>query len=201
MSQQFFDLSSFEYKRFDDGNYVYDLHNDGGKLIIDIRSMHSMCRKAKPIKITVPDTINYYINLSRCFYRHNSLTDISALKSFDTSRVVNMSEMFSGCHKLTSIDALSEWDVTNVWDMSGMFFDCQSLDRLTELSEWNVSMDCILEAFYAKRVQFYQPIGKPPIGPIISMLGWEIKRKADINCLLNNNFPQWSIDRHKARDY
>ena len=200
MSQEFFYLSS-EYKRFDDGNYVYDLHNDGSRLIIHIRSMHSMCRKAKPIKITVPENINYYINLSRCFYRHSALTDISALKSFDSSKVVNMSEMFSGCHKLAAVEPISDWNVSNVWDMSGMFFDCQSLNRLTELSAWNVNNDCILEAFYAKRVQFHQPIGKPPIGPIISMLGWEIKRKSDIDRILNNNFPQLLIDRHNARNY
>jgi surface protein len=112
-----------------------------------------------------------------------------------------MSEMFSGCRKLASIEPLSEWDVSNVWDMSGLFFDCQSLDRLTDLSKWNANRDCILEAFYAKRVQFSQPIGKPPIGPIISMLGWEIKQKSDIDRILNNNFPKWLIDRHRSRGY
>lgn len=201
MSQELFDLSATERKRFDDGNYIYELHKQGGKLIIDIRSMHSMCRKAKPIKITVPDTIDYCINLSRCFYRHHSLTDISALSSFDTSKVVNMSEMFIGCRKLASVEPLSEWDVSNVWDMSGMFFDCQSLDRLTDLSNWNVNKDCILEAFYAKRVQFYQPIGKPPIGPIISTLGWDIRRKSDLIKRLNDNFPRWLINRYRSRGY
>ena len=201
MIDGFFNLSSSEYKRFDDGNYVYDLHNQGGKLIISIRSMHARCWKAKPIKITVPDAIDYCIDLSRCFYRHTALSDISALTSFNSSKVVNMSEMFSGCRKLISVESLSEWDVSNVWDMSGMFYDCQSLYQLTELSDWNVNKDCILEAFYARRVQFYQPIGKSPIGPIISTLGLDIRQIINIDRFLNDNFPQWLIDRHKAHGY
>lgn len=80
-----------EQTRVDDGNYVYELHKQGNRLIISIHSMHLMCRKAKPIKITVPSDINYYIDLSKCFYNHGQLTDISELSSFDTSRVVNMS--------------------------------------------------------------------------------------------------------------
>ena len=201
MSIDSFDLSSRDATQFSDGNYVYILRNEGNRLNIRIRSQHSMIRKAKPIKITVPDTIDYYIDLSRCFYRHNSLMDISALKSFDSSKVVNMSEMFSGCRKLSSVKSLSNWNVSNVWDMSGMFFDCQSLGLLTDLSEWNVNKECILEAFYAKYVRVHQPIGKPPIGPIISMLGWEIKQKSDIIRVLNNNFPKWLIDRHQSRGY
>ena len=104
MSINSFDLSSTDATQFSDGNYVYIFRNQGERLIIKIRSSHRMARKAKPIKITVPDTIEYYIDLSKCFYRHSALTDISALKSFDSSKVVNMSEMFSGCHKLASVD-------------------------------------------------------------------------------------------------
>ena len=197
MSKEFFDLSSSDYKRFDDGNYVYDLHNQGNRLIIHIRSMHLMCRKAKPIKITVPENINYYIDLSRCFYNHKHLVDISALSSFDTSRIVNMTEMFSRCRNLSSIEPLSNWDVSNVWDMTGTFHACLLLTDLTCLSNWKVLDDCILEAFYSSSGEFLEPTG-----PIIGLNGLVIhNRKSDIDKYLQAHFPQWLIDRHNARGY
>lgn len=197
MSQLSFDLSSSERTRFDDGNYVYELYNQGNRLIIHIRSMHSMCRKAKPIKISIPDAIDYYINLSKCFYNHGQLVDISALSSFDTSRVVNIEEMFSRCRSLTSIEPISNWDVSNIWDMTGTFNICPKLTDLTCLSNWKVSDDCVLEAFYS--------ICSPyliPTGPIIGLDGLGIRyNQANIDKYLQAHFPQWLIDRHKARGY
>ncbi len=197
MSQEFFDLSSTERKRFDDGNYVYDLHNRGNRLIIHIRSMHSMCRKAKPIKISIPDTIDYYIDLSKCFYNHGQLVDISALSTFDTSRVVKIEEMFSRCHKLASIEPLSNWDVSNVWNMTGTFNTCSKLTDLTCLSNWKVSDDCILEAFYSICSPYLIPTGH-----IIRLDGLGIRYdQASIDKYLQAHFPQWLIDRHNARGY
>ena len=197
MSQEFFDLSTTEYKRFDDGNYIYDLHNESNRLIIHIRSMHSMCRKAKPIKITVPSDINYYIDLSRCFYNHGQLIDISALSSFDTTHVINMTEMFSRCRNLASIEPLSNWDISNVWDMTGTFHACWRLTDLKCLSDWKVRDDCILEGFYSNRGPFLESTG-----PIIGLNGLGIRnRKSDIDLYLQSHFPQWLIDRHKARGY
>ena len=197
MSQEFFDLSSSEYKRFDDGDYVYDLHNEADRLIIHIRSMHSMCRKAKPIKITVPDTIDYYIDLSRCFYNHKHLVDISALSLFDTSRVVNMEEMFSRCRSLVSIEPLSDWDVSNVWDMTGTFNACWRLSDLKCLSNWKVRDNCILRGFYSSRGPFLEPTG-----PMIGLDGLGIRNnKTSIDKYLQAHFPQWLIDRHKVRGY
>ena len=197
MHKESFDLSTTEYKRFDDGNYVYDLHNEADRLIIHIRSMHSMCRKAKPIKISVPDNLNYYIDLSRCFYNHGQLIDISELSSFDTTRVVNMTEMFSRCRNLASLEPLSNWDVSNVWDMTGTFHACWRLTDLKCLSNWKVRDDCILEAFYSNRGPFLDPTG-----PIIRLDGLGIRNnRTAIDRYLQTHFPQWLIDRHKARRY
>lgn len=156
-----------------------------------------MCRKAKPIKITVPSDINYYIDLSKCFYNHGQLTDISELSSFDTSRVVNMSEMFSRCRKLESIEPISNWDVSNVWDMTGIFYSCPKLTDLTCLSNWKVSDDCVLDAFYSIRSPYFEAIGR-----IIGLDGLNMRYdRASIDKYLQTHFPQWLIDRHKARGY
>ena len=197
MSQELFDLSSPVYKRFDDSDYEYDLHNEGDRLIIAIHSHRSMIRKAKPIKINVPSNLNYYIDLSRCFYDHEQLIDISELSSFDTSRVVNMEEMFSRCRKLASIEPLSNWDVSNVWDMTGTFHACWRLTDLKCLSNWKVRDDCILSAFYSNRGPFLEPTG-----PIIGLDGLGIRNnKTSIERYLQAHFPQWLIERHKARGY
>ncbi len=197
MSADSFDLSSTGITRFDDGNYVYDLHNEANRLIIHIRSRHSMIRKAKPIKITVPSSIDYYIDLSRCFYNHKQLVDISELSSFDTTRVVNMTEMFSRCRNLASIKPLSNWVVSNVWDMTGTFHDCRELTDLKCLSNWKVRDDCVLEAFYSNRGRFLEPTG-----PIIRFDGLGIRNnRASIDKYLRAHFPQWLIDRHNARGY
>ena len=196
MSITVFDPLSFKDTNFDDGNYVYDLHNQGNRLIIHIRSMRLMCQKAKPIKISIPDTIDYYIDLSECFYDHGQLVDISALSSFDSSHVVNMSNMFSRCRKLESIEPLSNWDVSNVWDMTGTFNTCQRLYDLTCLSNWKVRDDCVLEAFYS----IYNP-NLEPIGPIIGLTGLGLYNRVGVNRYLQTHFPQWLIDRHNARDY
>lgn len=197
MSTASFDLSSPVYRRFDDSDYEYDLHNEGDRLIIAIRSNRSMIRKAKPIKISIPADINYYIDLSRCFYNHEQLIDISALSSFDTSRVVNMTEMFSRCRKLASVEPLSDWDVSNVWDMTGTFNACWRLTDLTCLSNWKVRDDCILRAFYSTRGPFLEPTG-----PIIGLDGLGIRNnRASIERYLQAHFPQWLINRHNARGY
>lgn len=148
MTKTYFDLSSTERTRFDDDNYIYELHNHEGKLIIDIRSMCSTIQKAKPMKINVPDTIDYCINLHQCFYNHHELNDLSALKSFDTSHVVDMSEMFYGCHNLTDCDSLSSWDVSNVTDMSEMFYCCHIFLDFSAIEAWNISSNCVLHKFY-----------------------------------------------------
>ena len=197
MSELSFDLSSPVHRSFNDGNYVYELHNQGNRLIIHIRSMHMMCRKAKPIKITVPDTIDYYIDLSKCFKDHRQLIDISALSSFDASRVANMSNMFSRCLKLASVEPISDWDVSNVWDMTGTFHACWSLYDLTCLSNWKVRDDCVLEAFYSTRGPYFEAVGR-----IIELAELNIRYdQASIERYLQTHFPQWLIDRHKARDY
>ena len=156
-----------------------------------------MIRKAKPIKISIPDTINYYIDLTRCFYNHGQLIDISELSSFDTTRVVNMTEMFSRCRNLASLEPLSNWDVSNAWDMTGTFHACWRLTDLKCLSNWKVRDDCILEAFYSNRGPFLDPTG-----PIIRLDGLGIRNnRTAIDRYMQAHFPQWLIDRHKARRY
>ncbi len=226
MSQACFDLSSRKRTSFDDGNYVYELYNRDGKLMIDIRSNNSRIRKAKPIEITVPDTIDYCINLYRCFLNHRHLDDISALRSLDTSHVTNMGEMFRGCRKLRDYNALSSWDVSNVATMAGMFHGCYKLrdysvlsswdvsnvidmcwmfyncafnhdDDLRPLSNWNVHEECVLSGFRSNELSFYR---RGENSPIIDLPAWNNRniypREAD---RIRDTSPQWLLDRDAAQ--
>lgn len=168
MSQEFFDLSSTKSKRFNDDNYSYELYNQEGKLVIYIHSTRRLCRKAKPININIPDTIDYNINLLYCFSNHQALTDISALKSLDTSRVIGMSEMFYNCVRLKDLTPISSWDVSNVKDMSGMFSRCRRITTLQPLERWNPPIDVRLRLFYTDTIYGSNfRINYPPRAPSI----------------------------------
>ena len=198
MSIDSFDLSSTERTRFDDGDYIYELHNQNGKLIIDIRSNNSRIRKAKPINITVPDTIDYSINLHQCFYDHRYLDDISALGSFDTRHVTDMSEMFYDCRKLKDCNALSSWDVSKVMNMSDMFY-CTTYrnEDLRQLSNWNVHEHCVLSGFRSQGIGFYQ---RGTNSPIINSIFWNHRNLyPDEAARIRDTSPQWLLDRDAAQ--
>ena len=187
-----FNLSGSVHKRYYDGNYTYELYNHEGKLMIDIRSIHPDITKAKPIQLTVPPTVDYCINLRKCFHNHTSLQDISELIYFDASHVINMEEMFYRCSRLTNVDALASWDTSNVTTMTGIFYGCWSLKDLTALSNWTVKEDCEVLSFY-NNAFIVHPMEVLPRKNIINHLG----KHGAINQKLNKRFPQWLIARHE----
>ena len=78
-------------------------------------------------------------NMDAMFYRASSLTDISALSSWDTSSVTNMGHMFYGASSLTDISALSSWDTSSATNMRSMFQGASSLTDISALSSWDTS--------------------------------------------------------------
>ena len=69
--------------------------------------------------------------------RFSSLTTVTGMELFDTSRVTDMSNMFNSCNKLTSLD-LSNFDTANVTNMNSMFYNCRNLTSL-DCSNWNTA--------------------------------------------------------------
>ena len=73
-----------------------------------------------------------------------SLTNINALKNWDTRNVINVSNMFLVCRSLSNIDALKNWDMRNVKYMDGMFNSGVSLSsypkNLDELKEFTAKL-------------------------------------------------------------
>ena len=69
--------------------------------------------------------------------RFSSLTTVTGMELFDTSRVTDMNNMFGACSKLTSLD-VSNFNTSNVTDMHNMFNRCEGLTSLA-CSNWNTA--------------------------------------------------------------
>ena len=69
--------------------------------------------------------------------KFSSLTTVTGMELFDTSRVTDMSNMFYNCWKLTSLD-VSNFNTSNVTNMSYMFYSCRNLTSL-DVSNFNTA--------------------------------------------------------------
>ena len=84
-------------------------------------------------------------NMSYMFYNTTSLTDISGIAKWDTTKVNNMSQMFRGA-RIVDVDALATgkngnpniWNTGNVTNMSYMF-NGSALADISGLSDWDTT--------------------------------------------------------------
>ena len=76
-------------------------------------------------------SMNYMIN--NC----TSLTGITGLNTWNTSKVTSTRNMFAGCTSLPSLD-LTGWNMSANTDMSTMFLSCSSLTNVTGASNWSL---------------------------------------------------------------
>ncbi len=64
------------------------------------------------------------------FYNMKSLTTITGLSRWDTSKITTMNSMFKGCTGLKSLD-FSSFNTKNVTDFSSMMHGCTGLSKIT----------------------------------------------------------------------
>ncbi len=55
------------------------------------------------------------------FSNNIGMTNLNALESWNTSKVINMSFTFHNCNHLEDTSGIKDWDVSNVETMSHMF--------------------------------------------------------------------------------
>jgi len=70
--------------------------------------------------------------------RFSSLTTVTGMELFDTSRVTDMSGMFSRCYELTSLD-VSNFNTANVTSMNSMFYNCSKLTTIYASDRWSTA--------------------------------------------------------------
>lgn len=68
-----------------------------------------------------------------------ALTQISAFKDLDTSRLRSIKYAFKYCEQLTDVSALGGWNTAGIWGMDGVFSNCAKLADVSALANWNVS--------------------------------------------------------------
>ena len=83
--------------------------------------------------------INNVTNMGTMFLGCDTLSSLSNISNWDTSKVTDMHSMFSGCKILSSLPDISNWDTSKVTDMTCMFRNCNNLSSLPDISKWNIS--------------------------------------------------------------
>ena len=71
------------------------------------------------------------------FEYDSSLSDLTGLEGWNTSKIENMSYMFAGCN-LKSLTPLASWNTSSLTDLSAAFYDNKNLETLSGLENWDV---------------------------------------------------------------
>lgn len=75
-------------------------------------------------------------DFTNLFYNCSKLSDISALSSWNVSKVRYVQYMFSNT-AIDNVDALSAWDTSSMIAMRSMFKSCKRLSDISGLAKWN----------------------------------------------------------------
>ncbi len=147
------------YAWFDDGDYNSDGRGDGIVYLYTDASkietnnipwfMFYNARSLSNISALSSWDTSGAGTMARMFYNTSSLSNISALSSWNTSNVWDISYMFDGASSLTDISALSSWDTSKVQNMKWMFHGASSLSNISALSSWNTSSVTSASAMFA----------------------------------------------------
>lgn len=116
---------------------VTDVNRD----VVAFASGNSICFKSgasdtstafdniKTINFDAVDTTRV-TSAAYAFYNMKSLTSITGLSRWDTSKITTMNSMFKGCTGLKSLD-FSSFNTKNVTDFSSMMYGCTALSKIT----------------------------------------------------------------------
>ena len=78
-------------------------------------------------------------NSFRMFASCTNLQSLYGLDNWDTSKITLLASMFAGSSNITDFSALSNWDVSNVTNMNSAFSGIKLNTNVSYLSKWDVS--------------------------------------------------------------
>ena len=175
-------------------------------LVIHIRSIKPTIRKARAICINVPKDIPFVIDLSRCFFAHPYLYDVSSFFFMFNYKIVSISSIFAGCSRLTDLRPLKQLDMRYVTDASHAFSNCTSLSDISPLRSWKFSSAETLENmfYHCGRITRIQDIRDWYVPEGCNLSGfWLTRHLAEFD---NDNLPPsnsyigvYWIDRYRNR--
>ena len=97
---------------------------------------------------TEADYIEAPADMGWTFQEFDSLTDISGLANWDTSKVTTMNSLFSGCDSLTNIDGLRYWDTSNVTTLAYAFYGDGNLSNISGLANWHTGKVTTIQSLF-----------------------------------------------------
>ena len=139
---------------------------------------------------TVKSSGKIHLNAdSQCLFADcASLTDISALASWDASGASNLASVFSGCKGLASLHGLDTWNTGRATTLSGAFSGCYSLRDISALAGWNTSNVQDLNGLFADGSPMTDPDNAYP-GPcftnVNALRGWDVSKVTDMSTMLH----------------
>ena len=83
--------------------------------------------------------VSHSINMQNCFSGFSALSDLTPLSAWDVSNVFDFSECFKNCLGLTTLTAIASWDMSAACNMQSMFYGCTALTTLNGLQNWNTT--------------------------------------------------------------
>ena len=116
---------------------------------------------------------------SNLFARFTSLSDISGIADWDSSRVTSMYGMFAGDTSLSDALALRNWDTSNVTDMRLMFSGASSL-KYIDVSNWNTQKVTSMKNMFQVGKDF---MGDGELVEILGLGNWDVSNVTDMTCM------------------
>ncbi len=114
------------------------------------------------------------------------LTNIDGIKNWDTSKVTTMVGLFHNTHKLLSVDAVKNWDVSNVEDMESMFSCSYSLEEI-DLSNWHTDKLKNMNNMFASLYYSQDYSLKSNLKRIKLSENFDTSKVTSMSCLLYND--------------
>ena len=99
--------------------------------------MFYRCKRLKDLKGLQTWDLSNVIYLFQTF-AHSGITNVDALRNWQTNKVIDMRFLFSYCLYLENIEGLKHWDVRNVKDMDSMF-EYTGISNTNALRLWQTS--------------------------------------------------------------
>lgn len=118
--------------------------------------------------------------------RYDDVDTMSAICSWNTSRVTDMSDAFK--NRRTFNQAVGEWDVSNVVNFSGMFSGAHSFNQA--LGTWNTSSATNMEQMFQGAVKFNQDIGDWNVSNVTNF-----SQTFFIATSFNRDISNWNVSR------
>lgn len=119
-----------------------------------------------------PDSSNLFASFS-------SLSDISGIADWDSSRVTSMYALFSGAKSLTDALALRNWDTSNVTDMRLMFSGASAL-KYIDVSNWNTHNVTSMKNMFQVGTDY---MGNGELIEILGLGNWDVSNVTDMTCM------------------